>query len=337
METNPRNSFLNRTMIVSKSKPRRPGLPNVQPGLNSDPSPEQNENDPSITLPLSARTATITKNHHRKETLTISVDPSQKTFMADVRNAFDEIERMSALSERERFAEARNRIFHLVSDKEKEWMASSERYEKDKVLKSQINDLKIAVSNRTSMKAEAFYKMCEEYGIDMERVLKRDANVLQKLGAMGTSTVAESPMDQKEFVKLTQERDQLADEVGSLESNYSNLFKLYEKMRENCLQLKSTEETLRNDLAEQSKKYNSLYNLYIELLNSANEKLQSADEELKRIEQENDKKSLGIRMALKKAEIKVESLESALQVKIKENEELNKICNELLAKREVST
>lgn len=73
----------------------------------------------------------------------------------------------------------------------------------------------------------------------MERVLKRDVNVIQKLGAMGTSSVAQSPMDQKEFLKLTQERDQLADEVGSLESNYSNLFKLYEKMRENCLQLKS--------------------------------------------------------------------------------------------------
>lgn len=45
-------------------------------------------------------------------------------------------------------------------------------------------------------------------------------------------------------------------------------------------------------------------------------KIFSADEELKRIEEENDKKSLGIRMTLKKAEIKVESLESALRVKV---------------------
>ncbi|KAI1726653.1 transforming acidic coiled-coil-containing protein (TACC) domain-containing protein [Ditylenchus destructor] len=335
MEPNARNSVLNRTMIVSKSKPRRPGLPQVQSGPNSELASEQNENEPGLTLPLSARTTTITRNHHRKETIT--VDSSQKSFITEIRNAFDEIERMTSLSEREKLTEARNRIFHLVSDKEKEWMASTERYEKDKALKTQINELKIAVSNRTAVKAEAFYKMCEEYGIDMERVLKRDVNVIQKLGAMGTSSVAQSPMDQKEFLKLTQERDQLADEVGSLESNYSNLFKLYEKMRENCLQLKSADETLRNDLAEQSQKYNSLYNLYIELLNSANDKLLSADEELKRIEEENDKKSLGIRMTLKKAEIKVESLESALRVKIKENEELNKICNELLAKREVST
>jgi hypothetical protein len=39
--------------------------------------------------------------------------------------------------------------------------------------------------------------------------------------------------------ELTKERDSLRDEFGQLENSYSDLFKRYEKMRENCVLLKN--------------------------------------------------------------------------------------------------
>lgn len=41
-----------------------------------------------------------------------------------------------------------------------------------------------------------------------------------------------------EINRLIREKDLLSEEIRSLEVNYSNLFKLYEKMRENCVLLK---------------------------------------------------------------------------------------------------
>uniref|UniRef100_A0A915E6P9 Transforming acidic coiled-coil-containing protein C-terminal domain-containing protein n=1 Tax=Ditylenchus dipsaci TaxID=166011 RepID=A0A915E6P9_9BILA len=308
---------------------RRPNLPYVQ-SPNSEASDQSNAAaEPDVSLPNSART--ITKNHHRRETIT--VESQQITLVTEIRRIFDELEKKQELSEKERFTEAKNWVYASVSGKEKEWMAALERYEKDKVLKAQVCDLKLAVSHRTAAKAEAFYKICEECGIDIERVLKRDGATLQKLQAMDTSSRSNSPESEKEMLRLTQERDSLADEVRSLENNYSNLFKLYEKMRDNCLQLKTTE-VLRKDVSDQSKKYNSLYILYNELLNNAQEKLHGADMEIKRIDKENEDKTLGIRLSLKRAQIQIKTLETALQSKNKENEELNKICNELLTNRE---
>lgn len=41
------------------------------------------------------------------------------------------------------------------------------------------------------------------------------------------------------FSEMKKERDQLRDELRELENSYSDLFKRYEKMRENCVLLKN--------------------------------------------------------------------------------------------------
>ena len=94
---------------------------------------------------------------------------------------------------------------------------------------------------------------------------------------------------------------------------------------------KKVEDALRNELDEQAVKYKSLYSMYTELLYEAKMKLSkfkhnyfiyllkfilSAEEEIKQIEQEHEEKTLGIRLALKRAEIHNRSLEVALQSKV---------------------
>lgn len=131
-------------------------------------------------------------------------------------------------------------------------------------MRAQIHELKLSVANRTIEKAEHFFTICAENGLDVERILRRDTVALAQLkrpgmepstpssattnksimsptgpiGSGGGVGRSNSPEMEAEMMRMARERDSLADEVKSLESNYSNLFKLYEKMRENCVQLK---------------------------------------------------------------------------------------------------
>ncbi len=134
-----------------------------------------------------------------------------------------------------------------------------------------------------------------------------------------------SPELEAEMQKLVSERDSLAEEVCSLESNYSNLFKLYEKMRENCIQLKATEDAFRQEIAEQGRKYADLYALYSDLLNDAQQKLNAADSEMQRVVRENEEKTLGIRLTLKKAQVQNRTLTDALDSKVNDYVEVSKI------------
>jgi len=245
------------------------------------------------------------------------------------------------------------------------------QYDKDRALRAQIHELKLSVANRTIEKAEHFFSICAENGLDVDRILRRDTVALAQLkrpaiepgtpsSATTTRSVVMSPTGgggggvgrsyspelESEMVRMARERDSLSEEVKSLESNYSNLFKLYEKMRENCVQLKvgsaelkihfihfqAIEDHLRLEISDQSQKYSSLYTLYSDLLNDAQDKLNSADAEVQRIMRESEERSLGIRLSLKKAQVQNQTLSAALESKTRENEELNKICNELIAK-----
>lgn len=51
--------------------------------------------------------------------------------------------------------------------------------------------------------------------------------------------VRRSPQEQQNFQQLIRERDSLRDDLNSLENNYSELFKRYERMRENAASLKN--------------------------------------------------------------------------------------------------
>lgn len=78
--------------------------------------------------------------------------------------------------------------------------------------------------------------------LDFERILRKESNAIHRLKVEALNDSGrqpQTPESEAELIRLTRERDSIADEVRSLESNYSNLFKLYEKMRENCVQLKA--------------------------------------------------------------------------------------------------
>jgi len=344
---NQRQSVLNRTMVVSK-RSRRPGLPEVSTELIKDPQQCIQTNGHFQSTDEKIRS---TSGHSDSENLAPiatnknSTNKKPSSIMPIFEQFFVETEKLNGSNSTNLLEELKKQAVEVIQSKEREWMVFVERIEMDKKMNIQVAELKLSVANKTCDKAAKFFKICEECGIDIDNVLCRSLESIRRLRQIELSPKSSSeyangspsPSDHDqsdEINRISSERDTLTGEVRSLEENYSNLFRLYEKMRMNCLNSKETEDALRNELAEQTRKYSSLYAMYSELLIEAQRKLEEANAEVIRIERENEEKTLGTRLALKRAQIRNDSLENALQSKIKENEELNKICNQLLSARE---
>jgi hypothetical protein len=74
--------------------------------------------------------------------------------------------------------------------------------------------------------------------------------------------------------KAIAERDSLRKEFKDLELGYSVLFKRYEKLRDECVVSKNTEEQLQGSLEEERQKYEHLLDRFRELRQSAASELE---------------------------------------------------------------
>uniref|UniRef100_A0A8C0H780 Transforming acidic coiled-coil containing protein 1 n=1 Tax=Chelonoidis abingdonii TaxID=106734 RepID=A0A8C0H780_CHEAB len=135
---------------------------------------------------------------------------------------------------------------------------------------------------------------------------------------------------QKSLQQLTMEKEQALADLNSVERSLSDLFRRYENLK---------------GILEGFKKV--LYSLgrlaflflvvppvhrYQALKSMPEEKLDKANEEIAQVRTKAKAESAALHAGLRKEQMKVESLERALQQKNQEIEELTKICDELIAK-----
>jgi len=134
---------------------------------------------------------------------------------------------------------------------------------------------------------------------------------------------------------MIKERDQLRDELRELENSYSDLFKRYEKMRENCVLLKNSEELLKKNAEDESAKYEHLANMFSELRDTDANEIEKANMELARVEKQHEENTLNLRCRLKRYESEISALTMTIQGKENHIEELNKLCDDLMRKNGV--
>uniref|UniRef100_A0A914H0H3 Transforming acidic coiled-coil-containing protein C-terminal domain-containing protein n=1 Tax=Globodera rostochiensis TaxID=31243 RepID=A0A914H0H3_GLORO len=132
---------------------------------------------------------------------------------------------------------------------------------------------------------------------------------------------------------LISERDTLRDEIAQLENSYSDLFKRYEKMRENCVLLKNSEDELKNIVEEDAAKYERLMARYQELRESAADQLNQANLEIQRMSKQHDDNTLGLRCRLKMNDAQLQTLNKTIQGKDAEIGELKTMCEDLMKKK----
>ena len=95
---------------------------------------------------------------------------------------------------------------------------------------------------------------------------------------------------------------------------------------------KQNEDTLKTCLQECSSKLSKQDEKYERLKSHAEETLEKANKEIENLGRSQDAEVARLTAMLKKTEMKATSLERSVDQKVKENEELTVICDELIAK-----
>ncbi|XP_078235779.1 transforming acidic coiled-coil-containing protein 1 isoform X2 [Pogona vitticeps] len=137
---------------------------------------------------------------------------------------------------------------------------------------------------------------------------------------------------QKSLQQLTMEKEQALSDLNSVERSLSDLFRRYENLKGVLEGFKKNEEALKKCAQDYLNRVKQEEQRYQALKIHAEEKLDKANEEIAQVRAKATAESAALHAGLRKEQMKVESLERALQQKNQEIEELTKICDELIAK-----
>ncbi|CAK1552243.1 unnamed protein product [Leptosia nina] len=130
--------------------------------------------------------------------------------------------------------------------------------------------------------------------------------------------------------KLTKERDQAVKHLANMESSFNDLLAKYESCKSVVLEAKSREGVLMKKIDEYDaglKKYEDLYN---NLKQATSDHLQKANETLDNLKKGHSVEITKMNATIKKHEVMISSLQESLAQKTRDNEELTRICDQLI-------
>ncbi|CAG9136319.1 hypothetical protein JYU34_018816 [Plutella xylostella] len=143
---------------------------------------------------------------------------------------------------------------------------------------------------------------------------------------------AESKRWAEERSTLVRERDEAAAHLGSMEHAFNDVHTKYERCKAIIQGYKSNEETLKRTVEENNDAIQKLEARYETLRQHAMQQLNKANTELDAVKKTHHTEILKLNAMLKKSEVHASSLQESLAQKIKDNEELTAICDELINK-----
>ncbi|XP_054564651.1 transforming acidic coiled-coil-containing protein 3 [Eptesicus fuscus] len=137
-----------------------------------------------------------------------------------------------------------------------------------------------------------------------------------------------------EIQKVLKEKDQLSTDLSSMEKSFSDLFKRFEKQKEAIEGYRTNEESLKKCVEDYIVRVQKEGQRYQALKAHAEEKLRLANEEIAQVRSKAQAEALAFQASLRKEQMRVQSLEKAVEQKTKENDELTRICDDLISKME---
>ncbi|XP_071506552.1 uncharacterized protein [Diadema antillarum] len=199
--------------------------------------------------------------------------------------------------------------------------AAEEKYsEYEKRLKSHDEKLKEVVKAK---------EVTEKSNSDMRALVMEYEKSIQQL--MSDVSDARSASDDT-AAQLQKEKDQALEDLASVESAFSDLHRRYEKLKQTLDGYKKNEETLKKHVTEYQGKVKKQEQRYQTLKSHAEEKIEAANEQINKVTKSYQSENAGLQAAIKREQMKTESLEKTIQQKSKENAELTSLCDELISK-----
>lgn len=160
--------------------------------------------------------------------------------------------------------------------------------------------------------------------------------VMQEYEGTISSLIGEREQERRrwseERATLVRERDEAAAHLASMEHSFNDVHTKYERCKVVIQGYKSNEESLKQTVAENDDTIKKLETRYDTLRQHAMMQLNKANQELDNVKKAHQSEITKLNAMLKKSEIHATSLQESLAQKLKDNEELTAICDELINK-----
>ncbi|XP_004695711.2 PREDICTED: transforming acidic coiled-coil-containing protein 3 [Condylura cristata] len=137
-----------------------------------------------------------------------------------------------------------------------------------------------------------------------------------------------------EIQKVLREKEQLAADLSAVEKSFSELFKRFETQKEAIEGYRANEASLKKCVEDYMARVEKEAQRYQALKAHAEEKLRLASEEIAQVRSKAQAEAVAFQASLRREQMRVHSLEKTVEQKTKENEELTRICDDLISKME---
>ncbi|XP_053433768.1 transforming acidic coiled-coil-containing protein 3 [Nycticebus coucang] len=194
-------------------------------------------------------------------------------------------------------------------------------------------DLDVAVKAAQEENLE-LKSRCEELhrrNVELGKIMDRFEEVVYQ--AMEEAQ-KQKDLAQAEIQKVLKEKEQLIADLNSMEKSFSDLFKRFEKQKEVIEGYRKNEESLKRCVEEYLVRIDKEGQRYQALKAQAEEKLKLANEEIAQVRSKAKAEALALQASLRKEQMRSHSLEKMVEQKTKENDELTRICDDLISKME---
>ncbi|XP_037603039.1 transforming acidic coiled-coil-containing protein 3 [Sebastes umbrosus] len=202
------------------------------------------------------------------------------------------------------------------------------------MLKYSQKDMDAAIAR---VQAEAKEK--EEQWSAKYRKMLDDGQEMRKIIAEFELMIAKMMADQETEREVAQaklneallEKEQVASDLNTMERSFSDLFKRLEKYKDVVEGYKKNEGTLKACAQDYLARIKKEEQRYQTLKAHAEEKICQANEGIAEVRSKNKSEVSALQVQLRREQMKVQSLEKSLDQKVKEAEELTKLCDELIS------
>lgn len=170
--------------------------------------------------------------------------------------------------------------------------------------------------------------------------VQSDGQEMRKIIAEFELLIAKMQVDQEQEKEAAQaklkaaleEKDQVSSDLNAMERSFSDLFKRLEKYKSVIEGYKKNEETLKACALDYVARIKTQDQRYQALKAHAEEKISKANEEIADVRAKNKAEVSVLQAQMRREQLKVQSLEKNLDQKVKEAEELTKLCDDLINK-----
>ncbi|XP_068582561.1 LOW QUALITY PROTEIN: transforming acidic coiled-coil-containing protein 3 [Cebidichthys violaceus] len=188
------------------------------------------------------------------------------------------------------------------------------------------------VSNRKRKKQEQWsekYKKTLDDGQELRKIIAEFELMIAKIMA---DQEKERELAQATLKEALLEKEQVSSDLNTMERSFADLFKRLEKYKDVVQGYKKNEETLKACAQDYLARIKKEEQRYRTLKAHAEEKITQANSEISEVRSNNKAEISALQAQLRREQMKVQSLEKSFDQKMKEVEELTKLCDELITK-----